>query len=153
MNTNTHSFTHGRALRGIASACIDTSDGLFAAVDQLARLNRVAIDLRPDLEALLAPEAEAARRALGVGAFPVLASAHGEFELVFGVPPARIDDLAAAARALSWRPIAVGEVGAGEGLRVGKRPVDGAKLRNLFVESGGDVHRYLADLVRLGNGP
>ena len=143
-------IAHGRALRGIASACIDTSDGLFAAVDQLARINRVAIDLDADLGALLAPPAEEVRRALGLGAFPLLASAHGEFELVFGVAPDRIDALDAAARALDWRPVALGDVREGVGLRVGSAPVDGAKIRNLYGESGGDVHRYVASLVRIG---
>ena len=144
-------IAHGRALRGIASACIDTSDGLFAAVDQLARINRVGIDLDPDLGALLAPAAEEVRRVLGIGAFPLLASVHGEFELVFGVPPDRIDALEAAARALDWRPVALGQVREGEGLRVGRAPVDGAKVRNLYGESGGDVQRYVASLVRLGH--
>ena len=143
-------IAHGRALRGIASACIDTSDGLFAAVDQLARINRVAIHLDRQLGALLAPSAEEVRRALGIGAFPLLASAHGEFELVFGVPPERLDALAAAARALDWRPIPLGDVTEGEGLRVGRAPVDGAKVRNLYAESGGDVRRYVAALVRIG---
>ena len=143
-------IAHGRALRGIASACIDTSDGLFAAVDQLARINRVAIDLDRELGALLAPAAEEVRRALGSSAFPLLASAHGEFELVFGVPPERLDALAAAARALDWRPVPLGNVNEGEGLRVGRASVDGAKVRNLYAESGGDVRRYVASLVRLG---
>jgi thiamine-monophosphate kinase len=144
-------IAHGRALRGIASACIDTSDGVFAAVDQLARINRVRIDLDSDLGAWLAPPAEAVRRALGIGAFPLLASTHGEFELVFGVPPERIDALEAAARAIDWRPIALGQVCEGEGLRVGRAPIDGAKVRNLYGESGGDVRRYVASLVRLGH--
>jgi thiamine-monophosphate kinase len=143
-------IAHGRALRGIASACIDTSDGLFAAVDQLARINRVAIALDRELGALLAPAAEEVRRALGISAFPLLASAHGEFELVFGVPADRLDALAAAARALDWRPVPLGDVIEGEGLRVGRAPVDGARIRNLYAESGGDVRRYVASLVRMG---
>ena len=124
-------IAHGRALRGIASACIDTSDGLFAA-------------------ALLSPQAEEVRRALGLGPFPLLASVHGEFELVFGVAPEREGALEAAARALEWRPVPLGRAREGEGLRVGRASVDGAKIRNLYGESGGDVHRYVASLVRLG---
>jgi len=143
-------LAHGRALRGIASACIDTSDGLFAAVDQLARINRVEIALDADLGALLEPRAEAVRQSLGIGAFPLLASVHGEFELVFGVPPERRDALEAIAHRLDWQPVALGEVREGRGLRVGDAHVDGAKIRNLYGESGGDVKRYVAALVRLG---
>lgn len=138
-------LVHGRSLRGIASACIDTSDGLVAALDQLARLNGVAIELAPDLDALLAPSAEAVRRKLGIGAFPFLAAIHGEFELVFGVPPSKLDALAA----LDWDPIPLGRVTAGEGLRVGSTSIDGAKVRNLYEACDHDVHRYLGALVTL----
>jgi thiamine-monophosphate kinase len=143
-------IAHGRALRGIASACIDTSDGLFAAVDQLARINRVAIELDADLGALLAPQAEVVRSSLGIGAFPLLASAHGEFELVFGVARERLDALEAVAHRLDWRPVPLGRVSEGEGVRVGRAAIDGAKIRNLYAESGGNVQRYVASLVRLG---
>lgn len=143
-------IAHGRALRGIASACIDTSDGLLAAVDQLARVNRVGVTLDPDLTWVLAPPAEQVRRQLGLSAFPLLASIHGEFELVFGVPPDRLNALAAAADALDWRPLPLGYVSDGEGLRIGRVAVDGAQIRNLYGESGGDVSRYVGSLIRLG---
>ena len=143
-------IAHGRALRHVASACIDTSDGLIAAVDQLARINGVAVHLAPDLSALLAPSVAEVRRSLGIGAFPLLAAAHGEFELVFGVPPGRLAVLADVARALDWSPIALGSVRDGEGLYVGDASIDGAKIRNLLRESGGDLQRYVASLVTLG---
>jgi thiamine-monophosphate kinase len=143
-------LAHGRALRGIASACIDTSDGLFAAVDQLARINGVAIELDAGLGSLLSRQADAVRAALGIDAFPLLASAHGEFELVFGVPPERLDALAVAARALDWRPVPLGRVEQGEGLGVDGTRVDGARIRNLLGESGGDVRRYVASLIEMG---
>jgi thiamine-monophosphate kinase len=141
---------HGCALRNIASACIDTSDGLIAAVDQLARINGVAIHLDGELRSLLAPRAEAVRSELALEAFPFLAAPHGEFELVFAVPPSRLLALDAAARALDWQPIPLGSVREGEGLAVGGTSVDGTTVRNLFRESGGDVRRYLASLVSLG---
>ena len=61
-----HACASGRALRGIASACMDTSDGLVATLDQLARLNRVAVRIERPLDELLAPRVEAVRREAGV---------------------------------------------------------------------------------------
>jgi thiamine-monophosphate kinase len=142
---------HGLSLRGITSACIDSSDGLFAALDQLARLNGVAIELDADLDAMLAPQAREVASALGFGAFPLLASIHGEFELVFGVPNERDDAFQAVQRALGWTPTALGVAVSGRGLSVGACPVDGAKLRNLYRECGGDIRRYVASLVRAGH--
>ena len=49
----------------VASACMDTSDGLVATLDQLARLNRVAVRIERPLEELLAPRVEAVRRPAG----------------------------------------------------------------------------------------
>jgi thiamine-monophosphate kinase len=59
----------GRLLRGVASACMDTSDGLVATLDQLARLNGVAIRVTRAEEELLEPGATSVRAHLGLPAF------------------------------------------------------------------------------------
>jgi hypothetical protein len=82
----------------------------------------------------------------------MLASPHGEFELVFAVPPHRLRALHDVAAALAWSPIRLGSVGMGKGLRIGDTPVDTASVRNLFRESSGDIRRYLEALVALGRG-
>jgi thiamine-monophosphate kinase len=135
----------GRALRGIASACMDTSDGLLATLDQLSRLNGVAIRVERPLAELLCPEALAVARALGLPPFPLLASHHGEFELVFSVPEERSSWL----EATGIRPILLGRAEEGTGLFVRSRPVDGARVRNLLDETGGDVARYAQGLLAL----
>lgn len=139
-------LAEGDALRGIASACIDTSDGLVAALDQLARINEVAIDVEADPESLLAPSARAARALAGASALTVLSTMHGEFELVFGVPAAHLEELAAVAARLDWRPVAIGRVRAGRGLTVEGVRLDGARVRNAWAEANGDLPRYLRTL-------
>ena len=139
----------GKALRGIASACMDTSDGLLGTVDQLARLNEVGIRLRSP-EQMLHPRAEATRQAAGLPVFPFLASYHGEFELVFSVPEERIKTLKVAAAAIGWSPIPLGRVEEGAGLFLGDVPVDGFKVRNLLEDCGGDLGRYVAELIEMG---
>ena len=140
----------GQALRGMATACIDTSDGLIAALDQLARLNEVAVEVDRPLEELLGPRVDAVRRALALPAFPFLAGQHGEFELVFGVPPPRLPDLMRAAATFGWRPVSLGRATPGAGLRLGGRLVDGARVRNLFADLNGDVAAYVRTLCAWG---
>lgn len=142
-------IAHGRALRGIASACMDTSDGLVATLDQLARLNGVAVRIEVPLASLLLPAVEELRRGLGVGALPFLAAHHGEFELVFSVPERLVDGLRARADALGWSPLRLGRVEHGQGLWLGDRALDGAAIRNLLHAVGGDPARYVRALLEL----
>ncbi len=140
-------LAQGVALRGIASACMDTSDGLVATLDQLARLNECAIRITAPLATLLAPKVEALRRAAGLPAFPFLASHHGEFELVFAVPEERLPDLARVADAIGWEPLPIGRVERGEGIFAGDVPLDGAHIRNLLRDTKGDVAAYVRELL------
>ena len=142
-------IAQGRALRGIASACMDTSDGLVATLDQLARLNQVALRVEAELPSLLLPQVDELRRKLGVGALPFLAAHHGEFELVFSVPERLVDGLRERARALDWEPVWLGRVESGEGVWMGDGAIDGAAIRNLMHTVGGDPSRYARALLEL----
>jgi thiamine-monophosphate kinase len=135
----------GRALRGIASACMDTSDGLVATLDQLARLNGLALRVERPLAELLCPEARTVSTALGLPPFPLLASQHGEFELVFSVPEEHLGPLERA----GLRPVFLGRAEGGSGLFFQSRPVDGARVRNLLAEAGGDIRAYAQRLLAL----
>jgi thiamine-monophosphate kinase len=135
----------GRALRGVASACMDTSDGLVATLDQLARLNGLALRIERPLAELLGPEARRAAQDLGLPPFALLAGQHGEFELVFSVPEASLPRL----ERTGLQPVFLGRAEAGAGLLFGSQPVDGARVRNLWDETGGDVRAYARGLVAL----
>jgi thiamine-monophosphate kinase len=137
----------GRELRNIASACMDTSDGFIATTDQLARLNGVAFHVEVPLESLLHPLVEQFRTKVGLPALPFLASIHGEFELVFTVPPARESALNDVARVLEWTPVRVGTVREGSGVYLGEVELDTTLLRNLLDDMDGDVAAYAARLL------
>lgn len=141
-------LVHGRALRGVATACMDTSDGLVATLDQLARLNRVAIRVEAPLDSLLEPTAARVMREQRLGALPLLSAHHGEFELVFSVPEERVPTLRSRARALGWSPVWLGHVEAGEGLWMNDKSIDGAAIRNLS-RSTKEVARYVRALLEL----
>jgi thiamine-monophosphate kinase len=140
----------GRLLRGLASCCMDTSDGLIATLDELARQNGCGFTLTAPLERVLHPDAAAAARAAGLPPAVTLAGPHGEFELVFTVPPDRCDAFRAAAAAARWTPVELGLVTAeSQVLRVGAGgpTIDSTRVRDLFEEVGGDVGAYVREVV------
>lgn len=142
-------IAHGIALRGIASAAMDTSDGLLATLDQLARLNGVALQLtRPPEELLHSLALDVANR-LFVPPLALLAAAQGEQELILSVPPQRLAALEAAARRLEWVPVPIGRAEAGSGVVVNGTSFDGARARNLLGSSGGDLRVYASALVAM----
>jgi thiamine-monophosphate kinase len=146
---------HGAALRGVATCCIDSSDGLLAALDELATRNRVGIRIDGPLGRLLHPEAREAVGSAGLSAWMLLAGPHGEFELVFAVPEERVRELRAAAQRLGWKPLRLGVLTSGGGVRVAAdgdatdRILPTDRLRDLFEECGGDPAVYLARLREL----
>ncbi len=139
----------GQALRGLASCCMDTSDGLLATLDQLSRLNHVAMAIDEDPDTLLHPKAERVRAALGLSATPFLAAIHGEFELVFTVAAARRMRFEESWRAQGFTVTRLGAVAAGEGVHVRDRRLDTARIRNLGSQAVYDPRQYLQQIVEL----
>jgi thiamine-monophosphate kinase len=110
----------GRALRGIATACIDVSDGLAADAGKLATASGCGVTLQVENLPLSAPlramvgEA-AARLALGGGE---------DYELCFTVPRAQVPALEVAADNVKCRITCIGQLDASSGITVseyGKR--------------------------------
>ncbi len=142
----------GQAMAAIASCGIDTSDGLIAALDQLARLNSVGIEITSTPDALLIPSALAFCRTAGLDPLVPLAQPHGEFELVYTVPAHRYAEAAEAMRAAGCEPVELGRVAATPGLRftAGRyRDVDGAAVRNLAAHAAADPAAFLVALSAL----
>ncbi|MFN7989562.1 MAG: AIR synthase related protein [Thermoanaerobaculia bacterium] len=142
-------IAHGVALRGVASAAMDTSDGLVATLDQLARLNGVSLHVTRPPEELLDPLALATARSLGLPPLALLAATQGEQELVFAVPLRNLPALEEAATQLDWTPVPLGRAATGSGLFVNSAPFDGARARNLLASSAGDLSAYAAALVAM----
>jgi thiamine-monophosphate kinase len=144
-------LTEGRILGSIASACMDTSDGAIATLDELMRVNGVGFRLDPLLDRLLDRGALQAARAAGLPAWMMLAGPHGEFELIFTVRPTRLGTLERAARRIGWRPIRLGRAVPEPGLRLriedAPRALDATRIRDLFGECGGDPLAYRAALL------
>jgi thiamine-monophosphate kinase len=104
----------GRALRGIASACIDVSDGLAADAGKLAAASGCGVTLQVERLPLSASlralaGADAARHALGGGE---------DYELCFTVPPAQVPALEAAADNVKCPVTCIGKLDANGGVTV-----------------------------------
>lgn len=104
----------GQALRGVASAAIDISDGLLIDLRRLASSSRVAIDV----------DSAALPLSTGVAIGDALVSGE-EYELLFTAPLDRTGALQRAARRASVAVHCIGRVRRGRGIRVDGRPAHG----------------------------
>jgi thiamine-monophosphate kinase len=145
----------GQSLLGIASACMDTSDGVIATLDQLMRLNNVGFDLDEDWELRLLPSAKELAESLGIPSWLLLAGQHGEFELLFTVAKERENELLRSAEKDHWHPVRLGIVTEEPEIRLplyGQSvPLDTAKIRNLASQVNGHIENYINQLIMIDN--
>ena len=64
-----------------------------------------------------------------------------------GDRPERLGQLDGLRVALGAEPLRIGTAFSGAGLQIGDTPIDGAKIRNLFEEVGGDPLAYASALI------
>jgi thiamine-monophosphate kinase len=95
----------GRALRGVATACIDVSDGLLADLGHVLRASGVAAEVDVD-------------RVPTVGARDAALVAGDDYELLFALPPERVDALPELVRDGGVAVTEIGRIAAGSGLRL-----------------------------------
>jgi len=143
----------GRALCGLATSCMDTSDGVIAALDQMMRLNHVGFAFNTDWSASLDSWAQRVSLEAGIPEWLLLAGRHGEFELLFTVSPERIDELMLRAEENHFKPILLGEVKSEPAITLpmeaGNIQLDTARIRNCADTTGGKVQSYLEELLSM----
>ncbi len=132
---------------------MDTSDGAIPTLDELMRINEVGFELTVSTDQLLHRAAAAVAESAGMPGWMMLAGPHGEFELLFTVPEARREEFSDAAAALAWEPLEIATVTAERRLTLPiddrRVAIDTAHVRNLFMERGGDVRRYVDALLEI----
>ena len=107
----------GRALAGIATACVDVSDGLLADLGHVCARSHVAAHL--DVDAL--PASAALREAFGeADRIALQASGGDDYELCFTAPAEAGADIGAVSAQFGLRITRIGRIVAGEGVH----PVD-----------------------------
>lgn len=104
----------GRALRGIASSCIDISDGLLADLAHICRASGVGAAI--DVATL--PASAALREAFDAGTYRTLQASGGDdYELCFSAPATRHDDVLQAAQAAATPVTQIGYIRTGSGVQ------------------------------------
>jgi thiamine-monophosphate kinase len=104
----------GIALRGVASAAIDVSDGLWQDLARLAQASGCSAVV--DAGAL--PVSLALRAAAGEGAWRELLRGGDDYELCLAAPPARAADVQAAGMAAGVPLACIGRLQAGSGVQL-----------------------------------
>lgn len=143
----------GQLLRNFTICCMDTSDGVFATLDQLMRLNNVGFRIESELENFIHTDALSVCKSARIPLWLMLAGHHGEFELVFTVSPINVDNFLESVQQIYWEPILIGEVIKEQSVRFLYNEemvsVDTGRIRNLFVETEGNIDEYLYQLMKL----
>lgn len=140
-------LTESKTIRTYATACIDTSDGLFPALAVLSELNGAGFHLETPLIKLLSEEARSVHHHDGLPEWMLLAGPHGEYELLFTVPYEKQNDFEKECESEGWKPVYLGKVTATPQIDFvsGSLPIrcDPHRVANLFYESNGDILAYL----------
>lgn len=141
----------GAALHSFATACMDTSDGVIATLDQMMRLNNLGFELEENWIASVHPSARHIVDAVGIPSWLMLAGQHGEFELLFTVPSEMERKFMLKTQAIGWNPLRIGRVIAQTEIRIPLYnkviALDTARIRNLFQETHQDINGYLSGLM------
>jgi thiamine-monophosphate kinase len=104
----------GIALRGLASAAIDLSDGLWVDLGRLARASGCAAQLERDA----LPVSAALAAACGAEAWQELLAGGEDYELCFAAAPGRADEVRAAGAAGGVPLARIGRLVAGGGIQL-----------------------------------
>lgn len=105
----------GLQLRGIASACIDVSDGLAADAGRLAAASGCGVAI----DSALLPHSQALRACCNADESLSLALRGGDdYELCFTVPPLRRAEFESRMTNVKCRVTCIGKLAAGDGVRI-----------------------------------
>ena len=146
-------LAEGQWVRQFGSSCIDTSDGFLHALCNLLEVNDIGFNIDIPFTQMAHPEVIRLHETKQLPAWIFLAGPHGEFELVFTIPPQNEQDFLAEANKIGWNPIRVGTCTQKKGCAI--RTMDGTyqqlnpcQIANAYVESGGDPQAFLTQLLK-----
>jgi thiamine-monophosphate kinase len=141
----------GQVLRGLASACMDTSDGMLSTLDQLLRLNNCGFQLGKSWEMALDARASALAVQAAIAPWLLLAGQHGEFELLFTVSPENEGELLRQAHTAGFHPISLGVVIPQPEISLeiygSTQILDTVAIRNAAFTARGSIQEYVSVLL------
>lgn len=145
-----------RIIREFATACIDTSDGLFPALSVLAEINGTGLRFYLPLQSYLSTQTKTAYDKSGLPSWLFFAGPHGEYELLFSISPSQQEAFETACSAAGWHPLLLGEATPDKHLRFISEDQEiicqPAEIANLFDEACGDIQAYFHLLLQKHRG-
>jgi thiamine-monophosphate kinase len=146
-------LTEGKLLVDYATCCMDSSDGFIATIDQLMRSNNKGFIIDILLQDFIHPETLNFSHIAKIPPWMFLAGIHGEFELVFTVPPEKVTQFTTQAQTTGWHPIRLGTVVKERELQMRIDDtyikVDTTRIRNLFDKARGNIQEYIGELFKI----
>lgn len=144
-------FAQSGVIRRFATCCMDSSDGLISTLDQLMRLNGLGFDLYRGINTYLHRDARRLCRGAGLPQTAMLAGTHGEFELIFTIPPQQNRRFLNEAKTIAWQPLLLGKATKTRLVRLntetGMITPNTVKIRNMFDEQRGHISGYVHHLL------
>ena len=138
-------------LRRYATCTMDTSDGVLATLDELARVNRVGMRLTAEPDTVLHANAVRECRRRHWPTWVALAGCHGEFEVAFTVRARDGHAFARDVEPLGLSVLRLGQVTREPGIVFAWRDppttIDTTRLRDLGADAATDVRAYIAAVV------
>lgn len=145
-------LTESKLIQQYATACIDTSDGLFPAISVLADINKAGIQLITPLQDILHKEAAKTCQMAAIPAWMMLAGPHGEYELLFSIPAAKKEAFEKASTTAGWQPVYLGKVITDKVVsffsETEKVSCSPSLIANLFHQSCGNIPLYFNLLMQ-----
>jgi thiamine-monophosphate kinase len=141
-----------RVIRKFATACIDTSDGLFPALSVLAEMSGTGLSFFQSMQSVLCPQTKIAYEQAGIPAWLFLAGPHGEYELLFSISPSQQRQFERACSAANWQPLLLGEATSDRQVHFTSEEDEiicsPAEIANLFEEADGNIQTYFHLLMQ-----
>lgn len=141
-----------KLIRNYATACIDTSDGLFPALSVLSEINNVGFNLSMPMQNIVDKEVLMIEKKSNLPLWIFLAGPHGEYELLFSIPLVKQKEFENACKGENWKPIFIGEITSDKKIQFisNDKTVDckPAVIPNLYHKSNGNIQLYFDLLMK-----
>lgn len=136
-----------------ASACIDTSDGMFNALHILTTLNNVGAALDQSLYEVIPKQISLTCERMGVSPITLLAGILGEYELLFTIPKHNLNAFMDEVKSVNLTAHKLGlitiETTVSYQTNSGMQNIDTHRIANLFSESKGNFFTYINSLKEI----
>jgi thiamine-monophosphate kinase len=148
----TAKLKESKLIQNYATACMDTSDGLFPGLSVLSEINNIGFNLCSSLENIVHKEVLIIEKKSKIPLWTFLAGPHGEYELLFSIPTTRQKDFEKACEEDGWKPVFLGEITSKKQIQFisNNKSIEcqPALIPNLFQKCNNNIQLYFDLLMK-----